>query len=205
MPLDHPRDLPGKRCAQGLAGAARAGRRLLASTGRLPARRARHRGQGAVRLPQGPSGLRAAVRGAGEEGPAPGTVQGGARMLKVPCCWCHSSLRRPPGADSPGSWLRYALGTGPLSRSGPDGTQRCGREARPTSPMLRCPTRRRCATRSCTPSWPTTSASRAGARRLSRTPSRSSRSSSTSWPRQGSSSHIKWRLPSVASVATPPC
>ena len=33
-------------------------------------------------------------------------------LEKVPSCWCHSSLACPPGgADSPGAWLRHALGT----------------------------------------------------------------------------------------------
>ena len=32
-------------------------------------------------------------------------------MLKALCWWCHSPLAWPAGADSPGAWLRSALGT----------------------------------------------------------------------------------------------
>ena len=44
-----------------------------------------------------------------------------------------SSMPWPPGAGSPGSWLRYEPGT-PLGRSGPTARQRCGCVGWPTSP-----------------------------------------------------------------------
>ena len=52
-------------------------------------------------------------------------------MVTVPSWWRHSSLPWPPGADSPGSWLRYALGTIRRAAQGPVGGLRCGREAKP--------------------------------------------------------------------------
>ena len=50
----------------------------------------------------------------------------------------------PPGAGSPGSWLRCALGDKPPSRSGPSGRLRCG-GARPGNTRRLCgfPTPRR--------------------------------------------------------------
>ena len=43
----------------------------------------------------------------------------------------HSSPPWPPGADSAGSWLRYALGTSRVARSRPYGRLRCGRAVAP--------------------------------------------------------------------------
>ena len=108
---------------------------------------------------------------------------------QVPCGLCHSSccpslLALPPQA--PSCTTHSGRAAQPASRSEHNGTaDGAAAMPRPNLPMLRRPARRRCAMRSCTPSWPTTSASRVGAPRRSRTPSRSSRSNSTSWRRRG--------------------
>ena len=60
------------------------------------------------------------------------------RRMVRPLSWqCHSSLPWPAGAESPGSWLRYALGTSRSASQGPKGG--CGAAVRPgqKSPTLR--------------------------------------------------------------------
>ena len=62
-------------------------------------RRGHHRGA-RVQDPQAPLRARRVLPPAGRAGTS-----------TVLFCWCRSSLPWPPGADSPGTWLRRALGT----------------------------------------------------------------------------------------------
>ena len=49
----------------------------------------------------------------------PGNSGGAPSMLKAPSWCCHRALPWAPGAGSPGSWLRDALGTSHCAAQGP--------------------------------------------------------------------------------------
>ena len=66
-----------------------------------------------------------------------GTMSRRSGRVTVPSWQCHSSLPRPPGAGSPGTWLRCALGASHRAAQGPTGGCGAALEARPRSPTLR--------------------------------------------------------------------